>query len=516
MESIKQKFFDVRAQWTLALLLLAIFVFPAALFVSRALLNFDLSALSPLFLKLLTRSVLFTLGQSVLSAGLCVLLAWPLALLFLSVDTHQRRWRRLLGYCEAVGNFVFAMPSLLMALFIFQAANFLPFLPRSGFWAIILAHLLLNILFVSLALRKRVGAWLRGEGLAIIEAAATLGQSRRRLYWQFLPRLFSSDLWAWFFYVAFLCLGAFSTVLVLGGSPAYSSTEVLLFYSLKNDGEGSRIFLLALAQFGLMGASIVAYRRVFRYLKIERSEAPSGAPGVVSTLVPRNLHGYFLGLVGIGSAFALFLFYQLFWGAFRRFDPQFLLPLQGTLIFVGLSVVLTVGLFILVFFLGSAWRGRGIYLWTLSSTLVMAFWLGAGWDGLFAFSLTARLLLVALCFSLLRLPWICQWIEERFVRFPQDQLEAAWLLGAMPPQILRRLVWPSTRDLLLRAAALSALLAVGEIALISVFVPELPVLSVFVQRQMQRYDFDALAPWVLTLFLLAGIFYALERRLRRI
>ena len=260
-------------------LLLILFMLPLAFNLMKAFIGedgFSLDLVVDVFTTPYTYRLLgFTLLQAALSSLVSVLVAMPGAYLYANYRF------RLKGLMLTLSSLCFVLPSILVVL------GFVIFYGNSGFvnavWqkitgsddpirilysfkAIILAHVYLNFPIAFLLITN---AWTELPDTPE-KAAYTLGAGRFRTFLTVtLPRLSPSIISA-FVLIFLFCFSSFSIILVLGGSPAYSTfeTEIYRRVHISVDREGAAA--LSLFSFFVTGLLLIASSRTRREAKASR------------------------------------------------------------------------------------------------------------------------------------------------------------------------------------------------------------------------------------------------------
>ncbi|MGY6548103.1 MAG: thiamine/thiamine pyrophosphate ABC transporter permease ThiP [Roseinatronobacter sp.] len=249
-------------------------------------------------------AVRFTLVQALLSAGLSVALAVPIA------RALARRQFLGRGLLITLMGAPFILPSLvavlgLLAVFgrsgmvnqLFDTLGLARF-NIFGLHGVVLAHVFYNL---PLAIRILLQGWaaIPAERFRL---AATLGFSSRDTF-RHLEGPMLRDLAPGAFLVIFLiCLTSFSVALTMGGGPRATTVELAIFQAFRFDFDMGRAALLALVQFGLCaGAGLIAWRVAL----------PSSLGGGLDRAVQRfdaggtGLRLWDAGLIGAGALFLL-------------------------------------------------------------------------------------------------------------------------------------------------------------------------------------------------------------------
>lgn len=215
---------------------------------------------SSIYIFMLLRSFVFSLGQALLSATLSLLFALPMAF---AVTQLPQRFRRMLQTAyRLLGLSFFFAPTVVAALSYLQWAMWIDGLPKFGWLPIIFVHVAINVFFLAQA-QSSVMLQELAHGARMLEVAHVFGLSRGRAYWNLWARPLRREFLRWLPLVFWWSFSAFTTVLVLGGGPRYSSPEVLLFYLLGAGDRPARLLILILFQvlIGLVALALVRRRQ---------------------------------------------------------------------------------------------------------------------------------------------------------------------------------------------------------------------------------------------------------------
>lgn len=209
-----------------------------------------------------TNRILFTFEQALLSTGLTLLLGVPLAYLFSHCHWPGRRTMR------ATFTAPFVLPSLVVAI-AFQAwmgphgvLGFDLLTPLGPLGSILLAHVFYN---TSLVIRLVGNYWERLPD-AYVEAAQTLGQAPRRIFWRIDLPLLRPALAAAALLTFVFTFTSFGLILLLAG-PHTGTLETLIYQELKSfRPDYATAALLAVLQLLITYAAALSFVRVQRRL----------------------------------------------------------------------------------------------------------------------------------------------------------------------------------------------------------------------------------------------------------
>ncbi|MBS1983007.1 MAG: hypothetical protein JST16_02445 [Bdellovibrionales bacterium] len=487
------------------------FFIPALLALKFWLSDFRTDGLSLMFFAVLLKSLGLASVQAALSASLSVALG-----LFLGTGLAAGAPRVFSRLTSFLGLLVFVVPGTAMALLMLDLNAQWSWFPGQGLVAIVVAHLLMNVLFIAAQTERRIRSFWAAGALDRLEAAANLGARGWSLWSAALSDLWRRECRVWWPLVFLWSFSNFSTLLILGGAAGWVNPEVLLFHSLQNDPDSGRILFLMLTQ-ALLGWVL------FRW-----AARSSGALADGLNLAGANdfrLQAGFARLWRVtfplwflAAAPVLWMIFSpwLRGGIWSEVDWSDYLPAMAKSLFLaGLSAGFSYLLALLLLHVTSSTRRRVIGVGGVSSTLLGAFWVGAGFDLLASTNEYIELVLAAAGLALLQLPLAALWIEERLSSLPEDVAGAAMVLGCDADRCPHDLWRPLTRDIFERIVLMSFSLALAELSLTGLVVRDTELAAHLSRRLAQRYDFSGASLLLLFLTFATLAALGLRSRLRR-
>lgn len=427
----------------------------------------------------------FSLQQAVLSAVLSVALAWPVAwALFYLPDLRGRR--AFLALCLLC----FVLPTLILI------TGLVALLGRSGWlvpllgdgWnlyglhGILLAHIFLNMPFAVRALFLQ----LQGIPDSSWRLAAQLKLTGMRRFVLIEWPAIKGRLLVLTGFVFVLCFNSFAVVLALGGGPQATTLEVAIYQSLKYDFNIPEALTLAWVQLLIAGSLFFLMARF----------------GSMAWLSPDTAGRGFRPGISKNTKVVLYVVYLLAWG-FLLLPLLALMPGLWALDaekWLGLNVfwptVTTLGLgltaaalaLMLTYLLlwplrqarinGRISRANGhsrwqwLLEWLATHNLVApAMVLSVG---LYVFFLTRidvdqwGIVLVALLNTVVIIPFAVQQMRPRLLQF-DDQYQRLCASLKLSAWQRVQVEWPWMKQVLISAFALVLLLAMGDVAIFSIF-----------------------------------------------
>lgn len=465
----------------------------------------------------------FTLLQAVLSAGLSVLLAAPVA--------RALARRRFLGRGAMVAllGAPFLLPALVAVLGLVAiwgrggvasagaALLGLPPLDIYGLRGVLLAHVFFNLPLVT---RLILQGWLAIPAEQF-RLAAQLGMSPRdvfvRLEWPMLRAVAPGA----FVLVFLLCMTSFAVALTLGGGPRATTVELAIYQAVRFDFDLGRAAWLALIQFGLCGAAAALALRVAADAgftaglsgHVRRWDADRAGLRWLDAAVLLAL-GLFLGLPllavaarGLGA---------LAGGLPAEVWPAAARSLGVALASAALAMALGLALAALVDALKARGRGRGVEGFGLMSLAASPFVIGTGLFILLrpvADPFALALPVTAAVNAAMALPFVLRILLPALGEARRVDGPLADSLGIAGLARFRLVTWARLQRPAGFAAGLAAALSMGDLGIIALFAPpETATLPLLMQRLMAGYRTDAAAGVGLVLVALTfALFWTFDR-----
>ena len=205
-------------------------------------------------------AIRFTLTQALVSAGISVLLAIPVAR---ALARRQFRGRSALITLMGAPFLLPTVVAVIGLLAVFGRGGMvngalawlgLPTITIFGFHGVVLAHVFFNL---PLAIRLILQGWLAIPAERFRLAASLNMPVGRLLEWPMLRAVVPGV----FLVIFLICLTSFAVALTLGGGPRATTVELAIYQALRFDFDLGRAALLAAVQFGLcVVAAVVVWR----------------------------------------------------------------------------------------------------------------------------------------------------------------------------------------------------------------------------------------------------------------
>ena len=361
--------------------------------------------------------------------------------------------------------------------FMFAMFRFTPML--RGFSGIVVAHALLNVGLVSVALTRAFNDKLSGlADLAWIE-----GATRTRFLRRVALPLLKGELLALFLFVFAICFASFAVPMMLGGSRA-TTIETLIWQEIRIGGEWASAIGLSILQFALlMALAFVLGREPATPISTTRVGQPllSWAGGfpllavpsgmIVVTLLENPLAG--LRLIDGDVGFSLSEI------VVSKFVSSFFVAI--------LSGVTIVALLMAIAFADPQGKVRRL-LWgavapssVITGFAILYLWRGTG---------TATLFKIAIGLALVATPAFYRLSWDGLLSSLRGQRTIGETLGGSKALIFRRVVWPQAIGPACFIAGLASLWVWGDFALSRVVAEGDVTLALVVQGLMDSYRLE--------------------------
>lgn len=436
---------------------------------------------------MLGRSISF----SALQATASVLLAAATAVIIaFSTQMLGPRWRRFyMEILRTLGLMIFFSPTIVAALSYLKWAALMAWLPKFGWTPIIFVHVCLNALFLASAFAKVIDKELR-DGRRLFEVAQIFGLSRFNFYLQALLRPLRQEFMRWLPLIFWWSFSSFTTVLVLGGGPRYSSPEVLLFYLIGAGDRPARLYVLIIIQI-LVGLAAIVYarRQPFKPATLEQAALVSSE----AAHFKKNRTEKFIGMVGLVMALVLVGFWlPALVQALRalKIDGEVWTPLTvSAQILWRAAAIGVVALGIGVFFSKHLTRLFSLTLvvspMVLIGTLMQTEWLGR-------LSQSARLWLTAALCAWTTLPMLGLWVLTRQQEFLQKTEKIRAVFDPRADFRMRYFYLPVIGLSALAYLQILFLAVLGDVGIVSsVLGSAHPSLAQMIYGRVSAYHFDA-------------------------
>lgn len=455
----------------------------------------------------------FTTWQALLSTLLTLLVGLPLAYLFARYRFPGK------GLLKALFTLPFVMPTVVVAV------AFTTLLGNQGLlnqwlqawfgfdepplrllntiWIILAAHLFYN---VSVVVRTVGGLW-ANLNLNLSQAAAVLGASPWRVFWEITLPLLLPGVIAAALLVFLFCFTSFGVVLILGGLQ-FATLEVEIYRQAVSLFNLPVAALLALVQIVTTLAVMVYYTRLQARatlpleLRAAHSQERTATTAGQRVLLVASLALTLLLLLGPlltlawrsftlgGEGFTLQFYQELTLN--RRQSAFFVPPLaavRNSLLFAGVTMLLSLFLGLVSAYLlarPQAWWTRILDPLFLLPLGVSAVTLGFGYISALGAWRTS-LWLTPLAHTLVALPFVVRTVLPALRRLDPRLREAATTLGAPPGRVWREIDLPLLYPALLVSAIFAFTISLGEFgATLLVSRPDVPTMPLIIYRALSQ------------------------------
>ena len=448
-------------------------------------------------------AIRFTIIQALLSAGISVVLAVPVAR---ALARRQFPGRQILITLLGAPFLLPVIVAVLGLLAVFgrggivnDALAALGFVPISifGIHGVVLAHVFFNL---PLAIRFILQGWLSIPAERFRLAAILNAPVGRMLEWPMLRAVLPNT----FVVIFLICLTSFAVALTMGGGPRATTVELAIYQALRFDFDLGRAALLACIQFALcIGAAFLAWRLT--------GTDPMGAG--LDRVVQRWDTARPITDYALICAAALFLLVPLAMIVVRGVPGILTLPetiwaaaLRSVLVATG-SAVLCVGMSVALALRGGPLvavigvlplAASGLVVGTGAFLLVFPFVRPAD----------VALVITMLVNATLALPFALRSIAPSVAQVTADYGRLGASLDMKGWTWVRLIVLPRVRRPLGFAVGLAAALSMGDLGVIALFAGEAQAtLPLAMYRLMGSYQMDAAASAALLLLALSLLMF---------
>lgn len=422
--------------------------------------------------------LLFSIQQAGLSALFSILLAIPIAraVHFMPQLPGRQAFLRL---CLLS----FIMPTLVLV------TGLVALLGRSGYltpllgedWnlyglnGILIAHIYLNMPLAVRVLSQQLSH--------IPDTSWRLAQQLKLSPWQNFIKVewpaIKSSLLMLSAFIFVLCFNSFAVVLALGGGPGSTTLEVAIYQALKYDFNLSEALTLAWLQFALAGSAFLVMAKLGKLNWLSADTASQHWQPQWSAIHQKCYQTlyYAIWLLLLAPVLALLpTVLKVNWNTFSW--PPLIMAALHSLAFALSSALLAL---ILVWYLlqpirNAYWHRqeklRIVLQWLATHTLAAPAMVLS--TGLYIFLLpqtdldSAGMFWLILLNSLLLLPFIFGQLKPRLIQFDQQYTLLSQNLKLTAKQRLF-ILWPFIRPALISSFSLAVLLALGDVAVFSIF-----------------------------------------------
>lgn len=484
MELVNQKhqrFFNI----VLLLFFILFAILPVVWAFTQMGFSFYSESLSSVFFKILTKSVVFAFLQSALSILAISFFSFFIAILYFSAPPTILI-KRALVFCA---TFLFTLSPTLLAFTILHGFRFFNLEAPLGIGLIVFCHFMLNALFFSVSLWERIDRFLSLDGEELLNYLNAMGATSLQKTKLLLLPLFKSEASSLFPQIFVWCFTSFSPVILLGEYPRNTSPETLLYYSLLNDLDGTRMFVIFISTFLL---SLLLYKI---FPQNSKSSKTTGSHSPLYREPPLQKKPLFFQATWLLiTAFFILPFLPLFvlnLGPLFKISSssthELLNSATGTLFVAILTMLFSFLISIVAIFANSKGRQLISRFYFLSPVFILMGWLETGF-------LNSQLIiphvLVALGLTLTMLPWILRQIDFFYLSLPDHFEDYAQTLGMNSFLFFKHILWPQSKALVIRISCVLGMWSFGEFLFSNALLPRAATLSLYIEDSLQRYRFN--------------------------
>jgi len=445
------------------------------------LIGFDQARLQPELLvdPYILQILGFSLEQSILSALLSVALALPIARALHFIPQLQASKPAFLSLCLLS----FVMPTLVLitglVTLLGRSGVITPLLPDDwnlyGLNGILIAHIYLNTPLAVRVLSQQMShipdsSW---------RLAQQLGLSRWQQFTHVEWPALKPSLLMLLGFIFVLCFNSFAVVLALGGGPGSTTLEVAIYQALKYDFNLSEALTLAWLQFTLAGLIFALIARMGKLNWLSADTASQRLQPRLST-ISEWLHQTLYGLAWVILLLPILaLLPAVFDASIAKLNINSLISAAAYSLALGLIaalIAMTLAWLLLIPIRQASLKRqenrRILYQWLATHSLVApAMVLSAGLYILLLPRIDLDrwgMVWLILINSVLLLPFIIAQLKPRLLQFDQQYSRLSENLHLNFTQKIQ-VIWPFVRPITLGSFALALLLALGDVAVFSIF-----------------------------------------------
>jgi thiamine transport system permease protein len=422
--------------------------------------------------------LLFSIKQALLSALLSTLFAWPIArALYYYPQLYLK------GTFLSLTLLCFVIPTLVLITgfvsLLGLSGILTPLLPDDwnlyGLKGILLAHVYMNLPFAVRAIYNQMRN--------IPDSSWRLANQLKLNAWQRFHLLewptVKSNLILTFGFITILCFNSFAVVLALGGGPQSTTLEVAIYQALKYDFNLSEALTFAWAQFAIAGIFFVTLYRSSSVSWLSKDTANKQYLPRLS-LCNKTL---FITLYSLCFLFMLLPLMSLIPGVFSvKYSFALIanissalgvsIAIAGTCAILAIIISYCIMLPIRYSLFHQHHNTKSILQWLANHTLIApAMVLSVGLYILFLPLIDLDLwgiVFVVILNLLLILPFAIQQTRARLIQYDKDYLQLALSLKLSYRQRIS-IEWPYIKPTMLSAFSLVFLIAMGDVAIFSIF-----------------------------------------------
>ena len=353
--------------------------------------------------------------------------------------------------------------------------------------------------FYNYALVVRLtGAFLRGFGPRLEEAARSLGSNPWRVFWRVTLPTARPGVLAAAALVFLYCFTSLSVPLILGGG-RYNTLEAeiyqLIAYRFRLTEAGSLALMQLLVTLAAVLVYVSAQRRSTSGLDFVEWRRPPRRGGLVwltvnaliaLALTATPLAALLLRSLHVGGQWSLANYARAFAPPTGLFQVSVAAALVNTVGFAALTLAVAVPLGVALAV--AVWSSRSLAMdaLTLLPLGVSSVTIGAGLIIAYPALRASSAILIG-AYVLAATPFVARAALPTLRSIPRSQLEAARMLGSSPGQLFWRVTWPLLRPAVAAGAALAFASVAGEFSSTLVLArPEWTTLTLLVYDYLGR------------------------------
>ena len=477
-------------------------VIPTALAISDYFFSANPSSLNSAFFTLLLRSLTFGVSQAFVSSLLACLIGGCLGFILCNAPQKIR------ALLSTSANLLFILPGTAIALLTLSTINAGNVDSGISPWQLIVfSHVLWSCFFIANQVVQRSRQDLNGKGSRLLLVALNSGARPTRAAFAALRPAIFYELKQWAPLVFSWSFTSFSTVLLLGNGPQHATPEVMLYFTLMNDLSPARILVLLGVNLTLQ--FIIFFRLIFSKKSEYTNFSTHSGDGFSKPFV----HNLFTYLGAAISTIPLILIGRLALSSFSKIPHSDLsLILNSLLPSIAYSMISAIFVTLLTLALiasPSSLRKKCFFLFALSPTLVSAVWIDSAFsDWLWQRPLESFLFCSALL-ATLQIPLAAFWLNQELGRLSERSLKRAQSLGLTPAKTYWHFLIPACLPTIKKLFFYCFVIALGEVAIATVWLSSWPNLALLSRRFSENYSFSSASLIFSLNLLIALVLYVL-------
>ena len=409
-------------------------------------------------------------------------------------------------------SILFVLPTIIT---IFGILSFYgKFIQIYGLFGILLGHIILNVPLVTRIIVQSLKDVSPNERMLADQMNLNSWGSFLAIEWPVIKKNIPSL----FVLVSFICFVSFTPVLILGGSPKYSTLEVAIYHAVMFVSDFNVAFNLLIIQFLICGAIYFVFFRNFRsnhfiiddqrdYRQLTSFSSKYIIDYLVLILITIFIFSpiTFIFIKGINITLLEVLNSSYFWSAL---STTFIIGCFSGM----LSIVLTYGNLVSLNKSKNSFE-FWFYILVIFSPGVMAVGYYIFLNEIINFSVP-NILIVIIINSVITLPFTYNYLSPSFFRVSKEHHDISESINIYGARRFFVIDWPRLKEPLVTAFCVSSILSASDLVIISFFgTNDLSTLTQTIYRLMGSYKMDEAYAVSLLLLIYCFIYFMISYKL---